>query len=62
MNKIFVEIDKDTFEKALIKPACEKSRIFCCIAKQPLLDRETLKYIELLGYEVVQKHKNIELK
>lgn len=52
-RKIFVKVVKSDYSEVLAKPACERSRIFCCIAKQDFLDPRLMKYIQKLGYEIV---------
>lgn len=52
--KIYVQVVAKDINGILAKPICEKSRIFCCIAKQTLLDSKTIKYIEKLGVGVME--------
>ena len=51
--KIYVTLDSKKGPNAIAIPQCEKARLFCCIAKQNVLEASTLKYLEKLGYEVV---------
>jgi hypothetical protein len=48
------------FHGVLAKPFCENSRLFCCIAKQSLLDSKLITYIQKMGYDVIIVDKKLE--
>lgn len=42
-------------------PLCEKAELFAHIAGSKTLTRKTLAYIKQLGYEIVQRHEEVEV-
>lgn len=60
VSQIFILV-KRVYGNTTFYPLCENAELFSRIAGTTTLTRKTLAHIKELGYEIVQKHEEVEV-